>query len=144
MADGVRAASVPCPLRRRLIRLGMGLPLLVLLPREGDAMGKNREFRFEDHGGSSNEEAQKAVSAHLDALFPAGTPVEQVTSYLERAGADCGELPKYPNFVYCTYNHSASGLRAPFITVEWKILVWHEGRKERVTKIKVNRGMTGL
>ncbi|MDW7557804.1 MULTISPECIES: hypothetical protein [Azospirillum] len=123
--------------------ISAGMLMLALQAWEGAAMGNSPVFRFEDYSGLSNEEAKKAVSEHLEKMFPSGSLADNPKKYLENAGAKCQELAKYPGFYYCTYNHSAGGIRSIFVTIEWKILIWYSDGKRYVSKIEVNRGATG-
>lgn len=111
---------------------------LLYLPYLGIARG----FAFESYTLSSNAEAEHKVSERLNRLFAAGTPLRDVAEYLGDAGAACRDLPKQPDFLYCTYNHRDAGLRGAFILVEWKLLLWRD-RRNTIARIEVHRALTG-
>lgn len=99
-------------------------------------------FRFDNYGEMFDNNAEHEVSELLARKFARGTPIRDVQRFLESAGAKCSVLVDYPDFVYCTYDHRAAGLRGIFILVEWKVLVWREDQ-DYVSKIEVHRYLTG-
>jgi len=133
------------PARRRRILALLGLATAVLgAAGSMIAPGRADSFTFQRYKGYDNETAIRMAGQELNGRFPAGSSLDEAVGTLKAAGAECRILEKYPDFVYCTHEHADAGLRALFVTVEWKLLVYFDKATRRTTRIEVNRGFTGL
>lgn len=108
------------------------------------AASQSQSFTFENYKGQDNDTAKKLAGSELSSRFPTGSKLDDAIKILNEAGAECRILEKYPNFIYCTYEHADAGLRGMFVTVEWKVLVYFDKATSTTTRIEVNRGLTGL
>ena len=130
-------------LRWMLLRLG-GLAALQGMVGYAVAANQSESFAFEKYKDQDNDTAKKLAGSELNGRFPIGTKLDNAITTLKEAGANCRILEKYPEFMYCTYEHADAGLRGMFVTVEWKVLVYFDKATNTTTRIEVNRGLTGL
>ncbi len=113
--------------------------LLVALALCSGTGAHDAAIRFEAYGHLTDAEAAEVVDARLNGLFRAGSRLLYVRSHLEGSGARCRELRQHPGFVYCTYSHAAPGLSSYYLRMEWKVLLWYDGARERFALAEVHR-----
>jgi hypothetical protein len=100
---------------------------------------KEMKFKFEDY----DVKLPKLLQAKLEQLFPKGSSLSELQSFMERAGAECqvyGELREKEglNVMGCQYSFGSN----PFVKSKW-IVVVKSGDDSKISELKVTSGFVG-
>lgn len=110
------------------------------------SLGRNAEGPLQLRSYSSPYDTGGAAARLQEDLaerFPAGSPLQEVISYIEGGGADCAPSPTPPDTIFCEYLHSTWLAILP-VEYRWAILLYHDKEAKELESISVGSNITSF